>query len=212
MDVEFMNAKFDQLLERDILPYFNDNIKGIPIDEITAKMKSLFRDSVGEKIFENLTEFENRVHDAFVLFEEWLVAEKKIDKQEVSHLQKDNYFLRLRRRKVEKFFMNLKKDWRSPKVDVYNSFIEGSGMFANSFIKKGEKLIIFGTCGYTDKVGADKAREKKMLVMQFGKQMKNMFQSGNVNAVHLCVVDVSQEKIGKIKSCKEDIKIIFHLF
>src|SRR3989339_409389 len=86
MDVEFMNAKFDQLLERDILPYFNDNIKGIPIDEITAKMKSLFRDSVGEKIFENLTEFENRVHDAFVLFEEWLVAEKKIDKQEGSEL------------------------------------------------------------------------------------------------------------------------------
>lgn len=62
--------------------------------------------------------------------------------------------------------MDLKKDWRSPKIDVHASPIEGRGMFANSDIERGEKLIVFAG-DYTDKAGADEAREKNMLVMQW---------------------------------------------
>ncbi len=62
--------------------------------------------------------------------------------------------------------MSIKQDWKSPKVDIKDSPIGGKGIFANSNIKRGEKIIVWGG-NYTDAVGAQKAKEKGMLVFQW---------------------------------------------
>lgn len=62
--------------------------------------------------------------------------------------------------------MNKKQDWKSEKVDIRNSPIEGKGLFSNSDIEEGEKLIIWGG-DYVNKEEAEKYRKAGKLVMQW---------------------------------------------
>ena len=59
-----------------------------------------------------------------------------------------------------------KQNWKSPKVLIKTSPIEGRGMFASENIKRGEKIIVWGG-DYTDKQGAEKYRKQGKLVMQW---------------------------------------------
>lgn len=74
--------------------------------------------------------------------------------------------------------MSIKKDWRSPKIDVHASSVEGRGMFANSDIERGEKLIVWGG-EYTNEVGANEVRGKNMLVMQWDDDLYSYEVRGN---------------------------------
>ncbi len=62
--------------------------------------------------------------------------------------------------------MSIKQDWKSPKVDIKDSLIGGRGIFANSNIKRGEKIIVWGG-NYTDAAGAESMRNNGKLVMQW---------------------------------------------
>jgi len=67
---------------------------------------------------------------------------------------------------IKKFPMSVKQDWKSPKVDIHASPVEGKGLFANSDINRGEKIVVWGG-NYTDTVGAELMRKNGMLVMQW---------------------------------------------
>ncbi|MBN1532459.1 MAG: SET domain-containing protein-lysine N-methyltransferase [Spirochaetes bacterium] len=73
--------------------------------------------------------------------------------------------------------MSIKKDWRSPKIDIRTSPVEGRGMFANSLITPGEKVVVWDG-EYTDEVGAIEARGKNMLVMQWDDDLYSYEVSG----------------------------------
>lgn len=62
--------------------------------------------------------------------------------------------------------MNIKQDWKSSKVDIRESPVEGKGLFANTDIKKGEKIVVWGG-NYTDAAGAELMRKNGKLVMQW---------------------------------------------
>ena len=59
-----------------------------------------------------------------------------------------------------------KQDWKSSKVVIKTSPIEGKGMFANEDINRGEKLIVWGG-NYVNKKEAGKYRKQGKLVMQW---------------------------------------------
>jgi len=62
--------------------------------------------------------------------------------------------------------MSIKQDWKSPKVDIRESFVEGKGLFANTDIVRGEKIVVWGG-NYTDKTSAELMRKNGKLVMQW---------------------------------------------
>lgn len=62
--------------------------------------------------------------------------------------------------------MCVKKDWLNPKINIQSSSITGKGIFANSKIERGEKIVVWGD-EYTNKMGADEVCKKNMLVMQW---------------------------------------------
>ena len=62
--------------------------------------------------------------------------------------------------------MSIKQDWKSSKVDIHTSSVEGKGLFANSDIDRGEKIIVWGG-NYTDENGALEAKKNGLLVMQW---------------------------------------------
>lgn len=62
--------------------------------------------------------------------------------------------------------MSIKQDWKSPKVDIRNSPVEGKGLFANTDIERGEKIVVWGG-NYTDASGAELMRKNGKLVMQW---------------------------------------------
>lgn len=74
--------------------------------------------------------------------------------------------------------MNNKQDWLSSKIDTHASSIEGRGMFANADIKQGEKLIVWGG-DFTDRIGAEEARAKGFLVMQWDDNLYSFENKGD---------------------------------
>ncbi len=62
--------------------------------------------------------------------------------------------------------MSRKQDWKSPKIDIHSSLIEGKGLFANSNVNRGEKIIVWGG-NYTNADGAELMKNKGKLVMQW---------------------------------------------
>ncbi len=57
-------------------------------------------------------------------------------------------------------------DWISPKITILETAQKGKGMFANEFIKTGER-ILFWDLKYINKDTAEKCKEAGMLVMQW---------------------------------------------
>ncbi len=76
--------------------------------------------------------------------------------------------------------MNIEQDWVNPKVGVKDSPISGKGIFADANIKRGEKIIVWGG-GYTNSIGAEEARKKGKLVMQWDDDLYSIEDSGNDN-------------------------------
>lgn len=62
--------------------------------------------------------------------------------------------------------MCIKQDWISAKVDIRNSPIEGKGLFANTNIQRGEKIVVWGG-NYTDAIGAESMAKKGKLVIRW---------------------------------------------
>ena len=62
--------------------------------------------------------------------------------------------------------MSVTQDWKSPKVSIRESLIEGRGLCATFDIKKGEKIVIWGG-NYTNMIGAELMKKEGKLVMQW---------------------------------------------
>jgi hypothetical protein len=60
----------------------------------------------------------------------------------------------------------LNKTWINPKVDIGSSTIAGRGMFAKENLHKGETILVWGG-EYTNKKGAEKAKQDGKLVLQW---------------------------------------------
>lgn len=70
------------------------------------------------------------------------------------------------------------KDWLSPKVENRNSTISGKGLFAREDIGRGETLVIWKG-EYTDSKGAEKARKKGKLAMQWDEDLFSVEDRGD---------------------------------
>ncbi len=70
----------------------------------------------------------------------------------------------------------MKKGWLSPKVEIRPSKINGQGLFAK---KLGEKIVIWGKANFTDLVGAQKAKEKGKLIMQWDNNLFSFEDRGD---------------------------------
>lgn len=62
--------------------------------------------------------------------------------------------------------MSVTQDWKSPKVSIRESPIEGVGFYATFDIKKGKKIVIWGG-NYTNMTGAELMKKEGKLVMQW---------------------------------------------
>jgi|YNPBryulayer2012_1023412.scaffolds.fasta_scaffold14247_3 SET domain-containing protein len=69
------------------------------------------------------------------------------------------------------------KTWLNPKVEIRETPNKGKGMFARDFIKKGEKVLIWGG-EYTDERGAKLAKSMGKLVLQWDDNLYSVEDKG----------------------------------
>lgn len=75
----------------------------------------------------------------------------------------------------------LPETWIDPRIEIRDSSIAGKGMFAESLIKEGEKVVVYGgTWGkeYTDSNGAKIAQEAGKLIMQWDDDLYSVEERG----------------------------------
>ena len=71
--------------------------------------------------------------------------------------------------------MEGKEDWVSSKIEMRDSEVHGTGLFATSIMEKGEVLMEWYS-GYTDKKTAMKAKEEGRLTMQWDDDVFSVHQ------------------------------------
>lgn len=70
-----------------------------------------------------------------------------------------------------------KETWINPKIEIKETANKGKGMFATKLVKTGETVLIWGG-EYTDREGAEKAKRKGKLVLQWDDNLFSVEDAG----------------------------------